>query len=102
MNLGVVDIGSAEHHLRVGIEDLPCISSIVLAGDPKEQTTRYNSDPSWDEEIRAFADSILNDKPVKNGTSEDALKTMRLVFNIYYSDPDWRESYGIPNPGTDK
>ncbi len=69
-------------------------------GDPKEQITRYNRDPSWDEEIAAFADCVLNDRAVLSGTSEDALHTMRLVFKIYYADPVWRKTYGIPNPDT--
>jgi predicted dehydrogenase len=68
-------------------------------GDPKEQLTRYNRDPSWDEEIKEFAGCILNDSPVQNGTSEDALRTMQLVFKIYHADPVWRETYNIPNPG---
>lgn len=67
-------------------------------GDPKEQITRYNRDPSWDEEINAFADCILNDRPVQSGTSEDALRTMQLVFKIYHADAAWRETYNIPNP----
>lgn len=67
-------------------------------GDPKEQITRYNHDPSWDKEISAFADCILNDKPVQNGTSDDALRTMQLVFKIYFADPVWRETYNIQNP----
>lgn len=67
-------------------------------GDPKEQITRYNRDPSWDEEITAFADCILNDRPVLSGTSEDALRTMQLVFKIYYADTTWRRTYDIPNP----
>ena len=67
-------------------------------GDPKEVITRYNHDPSWYEEIKAFYDSILDDKPVKHGTSEDALRTMRLVYKIYYADSKWRETYNIPNP----
>lgn len=67
-------------------------------GDPKEQITRYNRDPSWNEEITAFADCILNDTPVQSGTSEDALRTMQLVFKIYYADATWRETYHIPNP----
>lgn len=67
-------------------------------GDPKEQITRYNHDPSWDEEINVFADCILNDTPVQNGTSEDALRTMQLVFKIYHADAAWRETYSIPNP----
>lgn len=67
-------------------------------GDPKEQITRYNHDPSWDEEVNAFADCILNDTPVQSGTSEDALRTMQLVFKIYHADAVWRETYSIPNP----
>lgn len=67
-------------------------------GDPKEQTIRYNKDPSWNEEIIAFADCILNDKPVQFGTSSDALQTMKLVFKIYYSDPIWQKKYNIKEP----
>ena len=67
-------------------------------GDPKEQVTRYNKDPSWDAEIAAFAGCILNETPVQSGTSEDALHTMKLVFKIYYSDPAWRTAYDIPDP----
>src|SRR5450631_793633 len=67
-------------------------------GDPREQLTRYNHDPSWDAEIAAFASSILNDSPVQSGTSDDALRTMKLVFKIYYADSNWRETYDIPNP----
>lgn len=67
-------------------------------GDPREQITRYNRDPSWDEEIAAFADCVLNDRPVTSGSSDDALKTMRLVFKIYYADASWRNAYGIGDP----
>lgn len=67
-------------------------------GDPAEQITRYNYDPSWDEEIRAFTESILNDTPVPSGTSEDALRTMQLIFRIYHADVAWREKFAIPDP----
>ncbi len=67
-------------------------------GDPKEQTTRYNYDPSWDEEIAAFAAAIRTGAPVQSGTSEDALRTMQLVFKIYHADRRWREAYGIKDP----
>lgn len=67
-------------------------------GDPKEVVTRYNRDPSWDEEIGAFAHAVLNDTPVQSGTSDDALRTMQLVFKIYYADPVWRMKFGIQNP----
>ena len=64
-------------------------------GDPKEQTTRYNNDPSWRDEIYEFADAVINDKQISNGSSEDALRTMQLVFQIYCADKDWQEKYNL-------
>src|SRR6202140_5517868 len=45
-------------------------------GDPREQVTRYNRARSWDGEIAAFVDYILNDQRVDRGNSDDALRTM--------------------------
>jgi len=70
------------------------------AGDPREYVTRYNKDPSWDEEIDAFARLVVQDMPVQSGTSLDALRTMQLVYNIYHSDPNWRAAFNIPDPYT--
>jgi len=70
------------------------------AGDPKEQTTRYNRDPSWDDEIAAFGEAVTRNSPVISGTSDDALRTMQLVFRIYFADPQWRETFQISDPGT--
>jgi len=67
-------------------------------GDPMEQVTRYNKDPSWCAEIDEFVNCIINNRKVVNGTSDDALQTMKLVYKIYYSDPSWRKRYDIPNP----
>lgn len=67
-------------------------------GDPREQTTLYNQDPSWDREIDAFLDCITNDHEVDEGNSLDALRTMQLVYRIYYADVAWRTRYGIENP----
>lgn len=67
-------------------------------GDPKEQVTRYNRDPSWELEINQFADCILKDAPIEHGTSKDAFNTMKLVSQIYYADPVWRDQFQIPNP----
>ena len=71
-------------------------------GDPKELITRYNCDPSWDDEITTFVDTIVDNKPVSNGTSDDALQTMKLVYKIYHADPVWRNTYQIPNPDEGK
>ncbi len=64
-------------------------------GDPKEVLTRYNNDPSWDEEITIFARSILNDEPIMSSSSMDALNTMKLVYKIYYADETWRSKFNI-------
>ena len=68
-------------------------------GDPKEEFFEYNEDPSWDSEIAAFTQSILNNEPVLSGTSHDAYQTMKLVYKIYYADPTWRDQFKIENPG---
>lgn len=67
-------------------------------GDPMEQITRYNRDPSWEEEIKVFVDCILNNKKVESGSSDDALQTMKHVYRIYHADPQWRDRYSIENP----
>jgi len=64
-------------------------------GSPRHQTTSYIEDNSWRDEIFEFADCILNDTPVVSGTSEDAYKSMELVYRIYCADDAWRERYGL-------
>jgi predicted dehydrogenase len=67
-------------------------------GDPQEQTTRYNRDPSWASEVAEFSDCIKEDRPVINGSSLDALRTMQMVYKIYCSDVEWRDRYGLNDP----
>jgi predicted dehydrogenase len=67
-------------------------------GDPMEQVTRYNRDPSWEEEIREFAQCVLELKPVVNGSVDEALKTMELVYRIYAADKAWSARWEISAP----
>ncbi|MEE2746174.1 MAG: Gfo/Idh/MocA family oxidoreductase [Pseudomonadota bacterium] len=64
-------------------------------GDPREEITRYNHDPSWENEINEFVDCIDNNIPVTEGSSIEALKTMQLVYRIYCADDDWRLKWGL-------
>ncbi|MCA1907028.1 MAG: Gfo/Idh/MocA family oxidoreductase [Magnetospirillum sp.] len=64
-------------------------------GDPREQTTRYNRDPSWQDEVEEFAQAVLTDTPILHGSSHEALKTMELVYRIYCADPQWRDRWGL-------
>ncbi len=60
-------------------------------GNPHEETTFCNTDPSWDLELAEFVESIRTGRPLKNGTTEDALKVMRMVFDIYKDDETFEQ-----------
>lgn len=64
-------------------------------GDPAELTIRYNQDNSWRDEIAEFAEAVLSDRSITNGSSEEALKSMQLVYRIYCADPEWRQRYQL-------
>ena len=64
-------------------------------GDPKQQTTQYSKDTSWRDEIYEFVDTIINDKPVRNGSSANAFRPMQLVFQIYCADSRWKKKYNL-------
>jgi predicted dehydrogenase len=78
-----------EEQLLIGRRDEADVGTL------KSETIKYLEDNSWRDEIFEFADSILNGTPVQSGTSEDALKTMQLVYRIYGSDPEWKQKYNI-------
>lgn len=65
------------------------------SGDPREETIQYNSDPSWADEIADFTEAILQDRPVRQGASMEALRTMHLVYQIYCADPEWRNKFNL-------
>jgi predicted dehydrogenase len=67
-------------------------------GQMESRTIKFLNDNSWRDEIYEFADAVLSDKKIQSGTSQDALETMKLVYQIYYNDPQWRDKYDIKNP----
>jgi len=78
-----------------GDETLKIISSNPAQdqGVPIENTSKYNEDVSWDNEIKYFANCIENDLTIERGSIEDAIETMRLVEEIYKADPLWKRKY---------
>jgi predicted dehydrogenase len=48
-----------------------------------EESFRFEIDSSWDNEVKHFMESILNDSSIQIGTSLDALNVMTLVDEIY-------------------
>ena len=72
------------------------------AGDPKEQTTRYNHDPSWADEIAEFAEAVRGGRPILNGSSLEAFKTMEMVYRIYCADPAWKARWNLTDTVAEK
>jgi predicted dehydrogenase len=64
-------------------------------GGPKEEVRNYTQDPSWVDEVAEFADAVQNDTAITNGSSDDALRTMQLVYKIYCADPQWKAMWGL-------
>jgi len=64
-------------------------------GNPPEERTFCNTDPSWDMELAEFVECIRTGAPVRHGTSRDAYETMRLVFGIYAAD----DVFGLDHAG---
>jgi predicted dehydrogenase len=60
-----------------------------------EITNSYLDDNSWRDEINEFADIIIHNKRVTNGTSTDALKVMEMVYRIYCADRTWQGTFNI-------
>lgn len=68
------------------------------SGSTNEKVITFLEDNSWRDEIKEFAEAILQGKPILAGSSQDALETMKLVYQIYYSDQNWRKTFGIKKP----
>ena len=58
-------------------------------GSQSESTVHFLNDNSWEDEINEFVNIIIDDTDVVNGNSNDALKVMEMVYNIYSADKNW-------------
>ena len=52
-------------------------------GKPLEHTLYFDTDRSWEYEHEEFYDAVVNEKPIVNGTIEDAVKVMAMIDSIY-------------------
>ncbi|MFH1386116.1 MAG: Gfo/Idh/MocA family oxidoreductase [bacterium] len=62
-------------------------------GSTGEEIITFLTDNSWRDEVNEFADAVINDSKVTEGSSAEALATMQLVYQIYHSDPEWKAAY---------
>jgi predicted dehydrogenase len=61
----------------------PAQNQNIAVGNPREETTYYDQDPSWDLEMEHFSKSIIENTPISKGTSNDALKVMKIIDEVY-------------------
>jgi len=54
-------------------------------GKPREHTLCFDSDQSWEYEHQEFYEAVVNGKPLKQGTIDDAVGVMELIEKIYHS-----------------
>lgn len=52
-------------------------------GNPQKTSTYYGIDNSWKIEIDEFIDAIVNNKPVRNGSIDDAYENMKIIEKVY-------------------
>lgn len=67
-------------------------------GTQSEEVINYLEDNSWRDEVDEFADAIVNNKPIRSGSSSDALATMKLVYKIYQADEEWKNKFLMEDP----
>jgi predicted dehydrogenase len=55
----------------------------LALGNPREEVVYFDQDQSWKLEVDKFVDCVINDRPVKTSSSQDALKAMEIIDRIY-------------------
>ena len=52
-------------------------------GKPKQSTTYFEYDKSWELELEEFIDAVRGNSSILNGTSQDAFEIMKITDHVY-------------------
>jgi predicted dehydrogenase len=55
----------------------------TAVGNPREEIVYFDRDLSWDLQVKEFVRCIVNDEPISDSTSLDALRVMELITEVY-------------------
>ncbi len=55
----------------------------IAVGNPREEMTYYDTDPSWDLQVQEFARCIREGRRVPDSSSLDALRVIEIVDRVY-------------------
>lgn len=61
----------------------PSKGEAAAVGNPREEVTYYDHDPSWDAQVEHLVACVLHEKPVQDSTSLDALRVMEIIDRVY-------------------
>jgi predicted dehydrogenase len=61
----------------------PARGEKAALGNPREEITYYDIDPSWDIQVQHLVECIREDRPVADSNSADALKVMEIIDRVY-------------------
>lgn len=56
-------------------------------GNPREEVVYFDKDMSWDLQLKELVDCIQNDLPVRDSSSQDALRVIELIAKVYDQSP---------------
>ena len=73
----------------------PARGEAVALGNPREELTYYDTDPSWMVQVERFVECIQADKPVTESTAEDALRVMEIIDRVYRAPSNARFLRGV-------
>lgn len=55
----------------------------TFKGNPREEVTYYDHDPSWQVQVDHLVECILEDEPIQDSTSEEAYRVMEIIDRVY-------------------
>lgn len=61
----------------------PAPTETAAVGNPREELTYYDNDPSWIAQVNLWVDAIVNDTPIGESTATDALRVMEIIDTVY-------------------
>ncbi len=92
LKVGIAGYGVVGKRRRGVIDAHPSLEVAVVS----DRT--LGGDGVFDDGVRYFDDyeKLLDEnKPIENGSSDDAFRTMQFVYRIYCADPDWKTKWGL-------
>jgi predicted dehydrogenase len=61
----------------------PRLNQTAAVGNPREEVVYFDRDLSWELQVRELVQCILEDRPVTDSSTVDALRVMEIIETVY-------------------